>query len=307
MMLSRLLLSLFLISGNPSLLADQVPLQFTHDGKTRAYYLHLPVSYDRNRPLPLLLVLHGRSGNGRKIAQLSAFNKLADRHGFIAVYPDSVGSQWNYLHGIAGAPEGADDPGFLSDLIDKISADYNIDRSRRYVTGISNGGFMAQRLGCGVDRQFAGFASIAAGGYAAMPASCRRDGPLDALYVHGTADKLVPWQGLGIRSSDGSEQLVTLSITQSLKYWSNHNHCSPEVSVSDLLPRGQSPGTSVSIFASRDCAASADVRLYAVIGGGHNWPGVANAIAPSIAGRVNLDIHASEVVWSFFDRKYSNP
>ena len=130
--------------------------------------------------------------------------------------------------------------------------------------------------------------------------------PLDALYVHGTADKVVPWQGLEVRSSDGSEQLVTLSITQSLEYWANRNHCSPDVSVSDLLPRGRSPGNSVRIFASRDCAASADVRLYAVIGGGHNWPGVANAIAPSIAGRVSQDINASEVIWSFFDRNYSN-
>ena len=42
-----------------------------------------------------------------------------------------------------------------------------------------------------------------------------------------------------------------------------------------------------------------EVVLYAIIGGGHNWPGALDIIPPSIAGRVNMDIHACDVIWSF--------
>ncbi len=43
--------------------------------------------------------------------------------------------------------------------------------------------------------------------------------------------------------------------------------------------------------------------LYAIINGGHNWPGVADFIPADIAGRVNLDILASDIIWSFFKSK----
>jgi polyhydroxybutyrate depolymerase len=49
------------------------------------------------------------------------------------------------------------------------------------------------------------------------------------------------------------------------------------------------------------------VKLYAIIGGGHNWPGVADAIPAAIAGQVNLDVHASDVAWSFFNRHQAIP
>ena len=46
--------------------------------------------------------------------------------------------------------------------------------------------------------------------------------------------------------------------------------------------------------------------MYAIENGGHNLPGVPSQLNPSITGRMNTDIHASETIWSFFEG-YSLP
>ncbi len=303
-----LMLSLLLLLGHGAVvLAGQTSQSIVHNGNTRSFQVFLPETLDPAEAPALLVVLHGLRGNGQRIADMTGFNERASQHGFIVVYPDSLGSRWNYLYGIPGAFAGPDDPGFLHKLTDTLSNTYNIDSGRRYVVGISNGGFMAQRLACEAQPRYAGFASIAAGGYAVLPEHCGRQAPIDALYVHGTADRLVPWEGKKLEDSSGNRQIVTLSVTDSLKFWAGHNGCAASIDVHDIPAGGRSTGTRVRVYASRDCVANSSVSLYAVIGGGHNWPGVEGAIPPSIAGRVNLDIHASEVVWSFFDRHQSGP
>ncbi|MFT5505759.1 MAG: polyhydroxybutyrate depolymerase [Gammaproteobacteria bacterium] len=280
---------------------------FEYNGHQRSFIIYQPASYDSGQPVPLLMVLHGRNGTAQRVSELTSFNKRADQHGFIVVYPEGTSKQWNYLHGIPGAPEGADDPGFLLALTRAIINQYNIDLKQIYVTGISNGGFMAQRIACDQSNLYSGFASVAAGGYAVMPEYCKRTTAIDALYLHGTADRLVPWEGLGVRDKNGEEQLVTMSIKKSLKFWAEHNQCSPKVVINDLSPTGRSPETRVRILNSNYCPSRSKVTLYAIIGGGHNWPGVQNTFPSSVTGHVNLDIHASDEIWTFFSRKTVDP
>ena len=302
MRFSGLPVVLLLVSPCPAIAADNAALVFEFENETREYRLYLPAAGATGEPRPLLLVLHGRGASGARMAELTGFDARAARHGFVVVYPDALEGRWNYLHGIPGAAEGPDDVGFLQALSDAITRRHDIDPARRYVVGISNGGFMAQRLACADGSRFAGFASVAAGAFAVLPEHCRRTRPIDALYLHGTADRLVPWNGLGIESDDGERQRVTLSISDSLRFWVQANRCDAEVDVLDLPSRGRSPGTRVKVLASRGCANDVRVALYAIIGGGHNWPGVAGAIPAPVAGAVNLDIHASDVIWSFFSR-----
>ncbi len=277
--------------------------EFEHAGTMRSYRLSLAETASARERPALLLVLHGRGANARRMAELTGFDARAERRGFIAVYPDALQGRWNYLHGIPGAADGPDDVGFLLALTDAITRRFDVDPARRYVVGISNGGFMAQRLACAAGSGFAGFASVAAGAFATLPRYCARSRPVDALFVHGTADRLVPWRGLGVDDGHGNRQPVTLSLGDSLRYWARHNHCDDDIDVRELAPGGRSPGTRVRVLTSRDCAGGVRVELYAIIGGGHNWPGVTGAIPPSIAGAVNLDIHASDVIWSFFARE----
>lgn len=300
MSLSRLLTFCLLGFCCVGLNAGQQQLSLEHAGHPRSYRVFVPEDIDLRGPPALLLVLHGLRGNGQRIATLSGFDERASRDGFIVVYPDSLASRWNYLHGIPGAFDGPDDPGFLLALTDLLTRTYDIDPGRRYVAGISNGGFMAQRLACETGSRYAGFAAVAASAYAALPSSCSRESPVDALYLHGTEDQLVPWQGRQLQDKSGNRQQVTMSIAESLKYWATHNRCAAPVEVREVPPSGRSSGTSVRVYSSAGCAANSAVSLYAVIGGGHNWPGVEDAMTASISGRVNLDIHASDVIWRFF-------
>jgi poly(3-hydroxybutyrate) depolymerase len=67
------------------------------------------------------------------------------------------------------------------------------------------------------------------------------------------------------------------------------------------LPQlGNSPETSVRTLTLDDCADGVTLKLFGVIGGGHNWPGVPDAIITEVAGNVNLDIQASDAIWAFW-------
>jgi polyhydroxybutyrate depolymerase len=282
-------------------LAELSHLELVHDGASRGYELFVPPTYDGSAALPLVLALHGRAGSGERMAHLTGFDIRAAENHFLVVYPDSVDDHWNYLHGIPGAPEGPDDIDFLTRLVDAVGRDYRIDRERLYVVGISNGGFMAQRLACEPDAGIKAFASVAASGYGAMPATCAPRRPIDALYLHGTADHLVPWKGQIVTNDSGDSQVVTLPVSESMKFWSRVNGCDPELETRDLPRSGRSPETRVRIYTTRACKDGARVALYAIVGGGHNWPGRDGLIPPHIAGAVNLDFHATDAIWSFFD------
>ncbi len=291
-----LLLATFAMSAA----AGELRLDFEHAGSQRSYLLYLPDKLDPAARLPMLLVLHGRAGDADGMARLTDFGARAERHGFIVAYPDAAQNHWNYLHGIPGAEDGPDDVDFLIALTAAIAEAYPIDPERIYVAGLSNGGYMAQRLACEARGPFAAFASVGAGGFGVMPQIGRPGQPVDALFIHGTADRMVPWEGVAVRDTQGNQQTVALPLSASLKFWARGNGCDPNIGVRELPQAGLSPGTRVKVYETRECADGARVALYAVLGGGHNWPGVEGVIPPSVAGSVNLDFHASDAIWSFF-------
>lgn len=277
----------------------QTPLHsFTFEGLERSYLLHVP---DKTEPMPLVLVLHGRSQTADQMMRLTDFNRLADEHGFITLYPNGIQQEWNYVKGLPGYPEGQDDTAFLHALIDTLSASYPIDQDRLFVAGFSNGGFMTQRLICSSDR-FAAFASVGAAGFGGMPGLCTGGKPLSLLLIHGTSDAIVPFNGLTQTNSRGAEVVVLASVPQTLGFWSDYGGCDANATNRDLAASGKSPETSVVIYEVTGCPENHDIILYAVVSGGHNWPGVPGLIPDSIGGKVNLDFHASEVIWDFFQR-----
>ena len=280
--------------------ADRTQMTFGHDGIERTTHLFVPSSVSASDSPALLIALHGRTSDGLRMAELTEFNLRAEHHGFIVAYPDGLDRQWNYLHGISGYQAYPNDSEFILRLIELLKESHRVDAKRIFVTGISNGGFMVQRLACYAPEVFAGFATVAAGGYAAMTVECKKGPPVNILYMHGTADEKVPWQGLGVKDSEGNQQRVTMSVMNSVKFWGARNRCGPNVSSKELLPGGKSPGTHVKIFTSNECEGNARVALFAIVGGGHNWPGKPDFIPSRIAGRVNMDIHASDVIWQFF-------
>src|SRR5262249_8841139 len=125
-------------------------------GETRSYRVHLPATGDG--PYPIVFSFHGLNSNAKQEERLSRFSALADREGFIAVYPDGVGAKWRFM-GRSDA-----DVLFTMAIIEKLAADLPIDRRRIYATGISNGAQMAWRLACDRPDIFAAFGFVS-GGY----------------------------------------------------------------------------------------------------------------------------------------------
>ena len=274
------------------------------DGLERSYYLHLPPNYNAASRLPVVFVLHGGGrADGDEVASRTGYNEIADQEGFIAVYPNGVDAQWNDGRGKtfrkAKDNTGIDDVGYIAELIDRMSHVYKGDASRVYVTGLSNGGMMTLRLGCEISDKLAAIAPVIANIPENIIGTCKPDSPLPVLLMNGTADPLVPWDG-GSVSFFRKTMGEVVSTADTVVFWTEHNRCSPVPTIERLADKDRKDDSSVEVSIYSHCSDRAEVILYAIIGGGHSFPGGNIPDRPLLLGRKNNDINAAEVIWEFF-------
>ena len=181
-----------------------------------------------------------------------------------------------------------------------LSARYPVDPARVYVAGFSNGGYMAQRLACDAADVFAAFASVAAAGYGGQPNICGDPIPVPILFMHGTADAIVPFAGLRQEGPNGPITVLA-SVEQTFAYWAYRLGCGTGVQPT-VLPPVLSPTMEVHVLDALDCPPGGELQLVVIVGGGHNWPGRPGKLPGQIGGDVNLDIDASRYIWGFFER-----
>ena len=263
-------------------------------GLTRTYLVHLPPAASAGRPLPLLLALHGRLGDGQGQASLTGFNAVADQYGFIVVYPDGYQRSWADGRGTSPADTaGVDDVAFLGALLDQVGMQHKVDTRRVYVTGMSNGGFMTERLGCDLAQRFAAIAIVAANFDQALATRCSPKHPLPALLIHGTLDPLVPAAGGPL---EGEPVLATAAT---VSRWASLAGCSPTPTVT-ALPTLVNDGTSIQRSTYAGCKSGVQVIFYNVIGGGHCWPDGLQYLPRAIIGVTSRNLDASATIWQFF-------
>jgi polyhydroxybutyrate depolymerase len=301
-----MLLSLILILSISIFPQEEVDLQFHsffHNGIERTYYLHLPRNFSGSTSFPLVMILHGGKGDGRKIAENFGFNKIADREGFVAVYPNGIDSRWNDGRGATfnkkEGIENIDDVGFLSSLIDTMIANYKIDANRVFITGVSNGGMMTFRLGCEITSKLTAIAPVIANISKNIVGSCAPKSFLPVLIMNGTDDPLVPWKGGQVKFL-WREMGEVLSTENSVRFWVEHNKCF-EKPVKETLPDTDPEDDSrVIVVIYKNKENNVEVVLYAIVGGGHNIPGGNTPDISFLLGNKNNDINAAEVIWKFF-------
>jgi polyhydroxybutyrate depolymerase len=272
---------------------DQTNGTIVSSGVTRKYLLYVPKSYERSRRAPLVISLHGAAGWPALQADISRWNDLADKHGFLVVYPAGT-----TLLGERGprvwpmGPQSVDiDATFISDLIGKIEKDYSVDSSRVYADGLSNGGAMAYAVGCKLSNRVAAIGAVAA----ALPASsniCADAKPEPVVAFHGTADKIAPY--LGGRSGDPVNPQQFPAVQDWLAQWAERNQCTGD-------PVDTPVAATVHRLDYTNCPHNAEVVLYTVTGGGHQWPG-GKQLPGWWVGRATNDISATRVMWDFFTR-----
>ena len=181
------------------LMGEAVEHSVTVDGISRKYLVFAPKGFDK--PLPVVLAFHGGGGNARQMERYTRFNDLAAKEGFLVVYPEAVDGNWNDGRGIAGVraqQENIDDVKFVRLIVDRISKEHKIDRSRVFSTGISNGAFMSHRLATEASDLIAAIAPVVGGMAPAMAKKFHPAHPVSILIIQGDADPLGPhswWHG----------------------------------------------------------------------------------------------------------------
>ena len=299
---SELIVNYFLGDADWAMPDLREPETMELDSPPRNYLYYVPSSYDVDTPTPMVMVLHGRPGNSGGIAFITGMNRVAEEEGFIAVYPDAINMGWNAGEGSQFFEDtGIHEADFFEALINDLSIDLNVDPQRIYVTGFSNGGFMTQRLACEMPHRFAAFAVGGASIFPNAPAVCEGTDAVPIMFIHGTEDVSVPFEG-EMSTMQGRPFRNLLSVPDTVAYWAQHNGCVLESESEELPILGNSPDTYVVLNTINDCADNTHMLFYVVVGGGHNWPGEGQGIGPQIAGRVNMDINANEVIWDFFQQ-----
>lgn len=275
---------------------------FRSGGIDREYLIHRPTTAAAGLR-PAVLVFHGGGGTAANMSRATTFDRLADRDGFVAVYPEGYERSWNDGRGTdtkAGAA-GIDDVAFVAALIDRLVADEHVDPARVYATGLSNGAMFTELLGCRLADRLAAIAPVSGPLPAADESTCAPAHSLPVLEIHGTADPIVPYDGGTVRVTSGnlggSGHSPVLSVPATQQLWRTKNACGPATSTA--LPATTDDGTSVTVE-SADCADGAKVQLYTVAGGGHSWPDGPQYLPRALVGPVTHQFDGAELIWNFF-------
>lgn len=281
------LLSFFVSSPQVSFGQTTVIDSIVSGGIYRNYRLYVPAAYNGTTAWPLILNIHGYTSNAASEQAYTNFGPIADTAHFLMVYPNATvymgQPTWNSGFGMA-----VDDIGFLSNLIDSLSAQYNIDQNAIYSCGMSNGGYMSHTLACALSNKIAAIASVTGTMTPIQHSTCNPGRPVPVMDMHGTADGTVPFAG----------SIYSLAIDSVVKYWVDNNACNPTPVFTAVPNINLADGCTAEHYVYNGGAMGSTVEFYKIIGGGHTWPG-----SPFVVGVTNEDFNGSEKIWLFF-RKY---
>jgi polyhydroxybutyrate depolymerase len=278
-----------------------------HGGHQRSWLAYVPAA---KSPSPaLVLVMHGSLGDGEQMrgATRYGFDVLAERHGFIAVYPDGYERHWNDCRGgadYAANLENIDDVGFLRALVARMVDEQGVDPARVFATGLSNGGQMAYRLGLEAPDLVAGIAGMAAS--LADPIACEPAGEaVAAMVMNGTEDPVNPYEGGQVEIFGNTSRGRVLSSAATAGYWAGLAGYDGEGERSRWPRRDPDDPTSVE---STEWSGQGrpPVSLVTIYGGGHTVPNPVFSL-PRILGPTSHQLDGPEVIWAFFSSAAPGP
>ncbi len=288
----------------------------TKDGRERQYILHVPFDMENNNQLlPLVIVLHGTYGTGKKMQIGLGFDSYADQYGFMVAYPDAYTkksekqtTRWNDGRNVLESSKmNINDVSFILEMIEHINSKKPIDRQRIYVTGASNGGIMTYRLGCEASGTFAAIAPVIGNiadnqnsSNSSYYYNCYPESPVSLLAINGDADPFIPFNGgevcKGI-SKNFCEGGYVVSVEKSLQKFIKVNGCSGQY-VSEFLPEIKNDGTKVEKRVY-DCRDNIEIISYIIHNGGHTWPPNTPQLGDK-SGITSQNIDATKVIVEFF-------
>ncbi len=281
------------------------------DFGNRFYDIHVPPSYHKEKPAPLVMVFHGGGGDPGSVRYESDMDSTSDRNGFIVVYPAGTPTRmlfkdrlliWNDGRAFKnGEHSEVDDVAYVDALLEDLSQLFNVDKKRIYACGYSNGAQLTFRLAKRRSDAIAAIAVVAGqrppeDAYDPVPSR-----PIPLMQFAGVGDTFSPYEG-GKPPKDAAFKAEIKPVRQTVKAWADFNKCKPEPVEEKRI------GNAV-MRRYGYCQSGAEVVFWTLEDGGHTWPG--GRVTPNVEalglgslGKVNTDINASDLMWAFF-KKYS--
>jgi polyhydroxybutyrate depolymerase len=288
---------LIMLLVNCSSSDEQEPLHYhgtlVVDGLERTYLVNVPRDYETSGPVPLVLVLHGTGGQASQSERDYGWSEKSNSENFIVAYPEGVQNTgrlklrtWNAGRCCHYAmEENIDDVQFISKLIEALVSKYSIDEDRVFITGISNGGMFAYRLGCEISDRIAAIASVSGNFLTSTPCEPAQTIPL--LHIHSTSDTKVPYQG-----GYGIGGYYFPPADSGVQIFVEHNGCSNPPIVEERSGYRYTQWT--------ECDGNSSAETYLLSDGGHSWPGGLKSRPRS--DEPSRAINATDVIWEFFKK-----
>lgn len=276
-----------------------------HQGKKRFYKLHVPSSYDPQKPVALIISLHGGGGNMDYQADESKYKLISksEKEGFIIAFPNGFSkinsgkfATWNAGNCCGLSREhGVDDVGFIKEIVRITSKQFSIDTRRIYATGMSNGGMMSYRLACEAADIFAAIAPVAG---TDNTTNCSPSKPVSLLHIHAKNDDHVLFNGgIGPEANKDKKFITNFSsVPDSIKKWIKINECNDK-------PKRVLEIKDAYCDLYSECKKNIQVKLCVTESGGHSWPGGGQfrGVTPTSA------ISANDMMWTFFQENTKLP
>ena len=258
-----------------------VRCDLNHDNLERYYFIYTPENLDSNKSIPVLFALHGYGSSAYRHLSYTNYFEIADSNNFIVIYPQgaitaSLSSHWNV--GGWTSKSTVKDIEFLDRIIDLTKDKIQIDDTRLYSSGMSNGGYMSYSLACNLSDKFAAIASVTGSMTNDTYDECSPSRPVPVLQIHGLIDLVVPYSG----------NSFSKSIPDVIDYWVNYNSCNTEPNRSIKT----SNDSDLIIYDVYDnCINNINVKLILHPVMDHTWPTLQE-----------YSVSASNEIWDFVSK-----
>ena len=244
----------------------------------------MPTGYDKTKPTPLVVLLHGYTASGATQEAYFKFAPVADAKTFLYATPDGTQDNggnrfWNATDACCNFDGSAvDDVAYINAVIDDVETKYNVDAKRVFLVGHSNGAFMAHRLACDSAPRIAAVAALA-GDVWADATRCNPQSPVAVLQIHGTADTVIAYGG----GKNGS-LAVFPSATASIATWAAKNGCASTATAGAPLDlESVLLGSETTTAENTGCKPGGAALLWTIQGGAH-VPALQSSFATTVYG-----------------------
>ncbi len=253
------------------------------NGIVRLYSVYVPDGLPANAPMVLFLHSTQNSpANTPPWVSLPAYwEPLASKNKFLMVWPVSTyntrSAQWywdcNFFD--FSFPLPPDDVGYIRNLIGTLTAQYQINPKRVFVTGMSSGGYMTHRVGTELSDLVAAIAPVS-GPIWVQPESQSQTPPapiqpVSVIEFHGTLDGNVPYCG-GTNRQAWKETGNSVASTQdSVDYWIASGACQHRSTTQPICTSNNQPNPDFPGLDATQCANNTEVKFVPEVGYGHVW------------------------------------